>query len=138
MTEEDLYHAISFATIAHQQQKRWGGTPYIVHPVRVAMRVREHGIKYMIAALLHDVVEDNTTIPVEVVRQKFGDEIADAVTALTRYKDEEYSDYVERCSKNQIATAVKIADLQDNIRSADGQHTKHTDKYKKSLERLSS
>lgn len=87
--------ALGFAARAHADQRRKGTTtPYITHPVSVAMYLLQVGRSedVAIAGLLHDVVED-TGIGLEVIRVEFGDRVAALVAAVTEHKSE---DGVER------------------------------------------
>jgi len=77
--------ALNFAQEAHKEQFRKSGEPYIVHPVLVASIVASiTGDEAMvIAALLHDVVED-THITIEDVQRDYGDDVAHLVEGLTK------------------------------------------------------
>src|SRR5690606_36658797 len=77
--------AYQFAEEAHQSQKRASGEPYITHCVAVASILTELKVPAVIiaAALLHDTVED-TSITLEALKQKFGDEIASLVDGVTK------------------------------------------------------
>src|SRR5688572_21773059 len=80
--------AASFAARLHQGQVRKDGkTPYIAHPFRVAMTVRDvFGVDDPVAvaaALLHDVIED-TTADYDDLQREFGAEVARVVAALTK------------------------------------------------------
>ena len=80
-----LYDAIGLATKAHHSQVRKGTEiPYIVHPLAVAgLLIRSGCPEHMvIAALLHDVLED-TPVTVEEIRSHFGREVAELVMALS-------------------------------------------------------
>lgn len=64
--------------------------------------------------VLHEVVEEGRVF-LEEIRKRFGDVVADAVDAISRRPGESYMDYIVRCSLNDIALKVKIADLKDNM-----------------------
>jgi hypothetical protein len=70
-------------------------------------------IKEKIVAVLHDVVED-TPVGLDVIQRLFGDEIADAVDAISHRKGEPRSEYYARVKANPIALVVKYADIDDN------------------------
>jgi guanosine-3',5'-bis(diphosphate) 3'-pyrophosphohydrolase len=114
-------NALLLAVRAHNGQFRWNKEPYVCHPIRVAMNAVRNLVGFepsrieniKIAAILHDVVED-TPVTLEDVRAQFGDVVADAVDHLTNREGESYSDFIERCTQNQIAIRVKIGDLEDN------------------------
>ena len=70
--------AFEFAREAHMPQRRKSGEPYIIHPVNVARIVAEElelGADPVIAAFLHDVVED-TDFTIDDIRSRFGNEVA--------------------------------------------------------------
>ena len=73
--------------------------------------------KAFIVALLHDILEDTELTREDLVKNGIDDEeILDAIEAITRRKDEQYYfDFIERVSKNDIATLVKIYDLENNM-----------------------
>ncbi len=90
------------------------GTPYILHPLSVMMRM--HTIQEMIAAVLHDVVEDSDQWTLQRLKDEgFDQYIIDAVDALTKREEETYEEFIERVSDNAIAVKVKLADLEDNM-----------------------
>lgn len=80
--------AFDFANEAHKGVRRRSGEPYIIHPIEVAKIVVNDiglGYKSIVAALLHDVVED-TEYTTEDIRNLFGDKIASLVDGLTKIK----------------------------------------------------
>jgi len=81
--------ALNHARRSHQGQVRQSGEPYIFHPLRVTHLAARHwmGFPSIIAALLHDVVED-TPVTLEDVREKYGDEVAHLVDGLTKVTSE--------------------------------------------------
>ena len=105
--------ALAIALGAHQGQKDKAGAPYILHPLRVMLRMEME--LEMIAAVLHDVVED-TGLTIEDLRRVGIPEAAlAAVEHLTRREEESYEEFIERVKQNEIARKVKLADLQDNM-----------------------
>jgi GTP pyrophosphokinase len=80
--------AFDFANEAHKGVRRRSGEPYILHPIAVAKIVVSNiglGYKSIVAALLHDVVED-TSYTVDDLRSLFGDKVATLVDGLTKIK----------------------------------------------------
>jgi guanosine-3',5'-bis(diphosphate) 3'-pyrophosphohydrolase len=127
LTEPSEYlwqRAASAAARFHQGQMRKDGrTPYIAHPFRVAMTVRDvFGVDDHVAvaaALLHDVIED-TTADYDDVEQEFGADTARVVASLT--KDMRMPEAArEAAYDSQLARApwqarlVKLADVYDNV-----------------------
>ncbi|MGN0188686.1 MAG: HD domain-containing protein, partial [Candidatus Cryptobacteroides sp.] len=88
-SEMDLIQkAFDFANEAHKGVRRRSGEPYILHPIAVAKIVVSNiglGCKSIVAALLHDVVED-TDYTVDDIRNLFGNRIAILVDGLTKIK----------------------------------------------------
>lgn len=85
---EGVIKAFEFANKAHEGVRRRSGEPYILHPIAVAkVVVQEIGLGYksIVAALLHDVVED-TEYTVEDISRLFGEKIASLVDGLTKIK----------------------------------------------------
>ena len=83
-----IQRAFDFANEAHKGVRRRSGEPYILHPIAVAKIVVSNiglGCKSIIAALLHDVVED-TDYTVEDLSNLFGDKVATIVEGLTKIK----------------------------------------------------
>ena len=108
--------AITFAAQAHQDQLDKLGEPYIFHPLRVMLLVKEAGGTEVeiAAAALHDVVEDTDTA-VEELSALFNPEVASLVDALSRRDGEDYVEYVQRCvAVGPSAIKLKQADLTDN------------------------
>lgn len=85
------------------------------HVCAVAGKCR-HLRKTCVVALLHDFVEDEYAT-FEDVQQRFNlnDEQMAALNAITRREGEKYFDYIKRVKQNEMATTVKLADLQHNI-----------------------
>ena len=108
-----LEDAVSIAALAHRGQKEKAGAPYLLHPLRMMLRMKSEAA--MMAAVLHDVVED-TDWTLERLREKgFPEEVLQAVECLTHNEGESYDEFIERVRKNHIAQEVKIADLEDNM-----------------------
>lgn len=87
-----LCEAFEFARKAHEGQMRKSGAPFIGHPVAVAMIVAEElglGANPVIAAFLHDVVED-TGYTIDDIRQRFGDDVAFLVSVVTKKSTGDY------------------------------------------------
>ncbi|WP_185962968.1 RelA/SpoT family protein [Helicobacter mehlei] len=131
--------ALDLATHYHTGQKRKGGAPYITHPISVACIVAFcEGDEAMIcASLLHDVVEDTPCELLEV-REKFGEDVAnlvDALTKITEIRKEElafdpqnprlvlsaltFRKILLSAIKDPRALVVKISDRLHNISTLD-------------------
>lgn len=105
--------ALDFAYEKHAGQYDKAGKPYVEHVIRVALAVKKYGAKFVIAALLHDTVED-CGVSLATIEEIWGKEIALAVDSLSRREGEIYKDFIRRANKNSIGRIVKLADLEDN------------------------
>lgn len=116
--------AVTFAAWKHRHQIRKDGrTPYIAHPFRVAMIVRDiFGVaddEVLAAALLHDTIEDTNT-DYDEINNAFGERVAVLVAALTKNMALPESER-EASYDRQLAAApwearlIKLADVFDNI-----------------------
>ncbi len=81
----EVYRAYLFGAQAHEGQKRVSGEPYIYHPIAVARIMAEMRMdhKSIVAALLHDVIEDTPTLK-EQLAENFGDEVAELVDGVSK------------------------------------------------------
>ena len=105
--------AITIAAQAHKGQKDKAGSPYLLHPLRMMLRMNSEAT--MMAAVLHDVVEDTDWTLARLREEGFPDEVLEAVDCLTHRDGESYQEFVERVRTNRIARQVKVADLEDNM-----------------------
>jgi guanosine-3',5'-bis(diphosphate) 3'-pyrophosphohydrolase len=93
--------AYDLAEKAHEGQFRKSGEPYIMHPVAVATTLAELGMDAdaVIAALLHDVIED-TTVTKYTLRQEFGDSVADLVDGVSKLTHISFGNKIEAQAEN--------------------------------------
>lgn len=126
---QQVRRAYFYAEQAHDGQKRSSGEPYVTHPLAVATILANLHLDHqaLIAALLHDVIED-TGISKEAVARQFGDavaELVDGVSKLTQIKFESKAEaQAENFRKMVLAMAedirviiVKLADRLHNMRT---------------------
>ena len=109
----DLDTAMEIAVQAHKGQTQKNGQPYILHPLRLMLKLQTE--QEMITAVLHDVLEDSEFTFDDLKRQGCPEAILQALDCLTRRKEERYSDYILRVKNNELARKVKLVDLQDNM-----------------------
>ncbi len=102
-----IYDAVDFATSWHEGQYRKSGQPYIIHPILVASIVRHFGgdAQMVIAALLHDVLED-TPCTSEEISEKFSPEITALVEGLTKIIEIREEALVPSASKQKLITSA--------------------------------
>ena len=98
---QDVYKAYHYAFDCHIDQKRRSGEPYITHPVSVACIAANLHLDgpSIIAALLHDVVED-TPATLKEVESKFGKQVAKLVDGLSKLDKLNFNDVVEAQAEN--------------------------------------
>ena len=109
-----LERAIEIALEAHRNQKDRSNRPYILHPLHLMQQM--DGEIEMIAAVLHDVVEDSTITLDDLRGEGFATEAIDAVALLTHDKAAmSYEEYVRRIKPNPLARKIKLADLTHNM-----------------------
>ncbi|GAA0760933.1 HD domain-containing protein [Ideonella azotifigens] len=108
-----LERAIEIAAAAHAGQVDKAGQPYILHPLRVMLRVSgEHA---RMAAVLHDVVEDTDVTLARLAAEGFAPEVVAAVEALTKRPGETRMAAAARAAVDTIARSVKLADNAENM-----------------------
>ena len=124
-----IVHALDFAAWAHSEQRRKGGTrePYVNHLTEVARLVAQAtkgaDDKLIIAALLHDVLEDQAArVNYQMIKEKFGKRIARIVREVTDDKalpkPERKRLQVEHAPHlSRRARILKIADKTANLNS---------------------
>ncbi len=139
--------AIALAVSAHDGQMRQSGEEYVCHPLHVAIILVEIGMDSdaVVAALLHDVVED-TDIELTEISRRFGQDVADLVDGVTKITKMNFSTREEQQAENVrkmlLAMAkdvrvmiIKLADRLHNMRTSDGwAPQKQRDKARETLD----
>ena len=149
LTKEDrmrVRDAFQYAKAHHEGQLRKDGSPYITHPLEVAHLVAELGLDAdsIMAALLHDTIED-TDATHEEVAKRFSETVADLVEGVTKLNKVKYTSTEEKQMENLrkmlMAMAqdvrvilIKICDRVHNIRTLEFQSEKK--QREKALETL--
>ena len=126
---ERIFQAYQFSAKAHEGQQRMSGEPYIHHPLEVAHILGEMHMDHqtLMAAILHDVIEDTPTAK-EEIRKKFGKNVAelvDGVSKLTQVKFDTVEEaHAQNFRKMLMAMShdirvilVKLADRLHNMRT---------------------
>ena len=108
-----LERAIEIAAAAHAGQVDKAGQPYILHPLRVMLRVA--GAHERMVAVLHDVLEDTHVTLEQLVEEGFPGEVILAVQALTKHPGETRLQAAARAAAHPVARAVKLADNAENM-----------------------
>ncbi len=126
---EEVYRGYLFGAEAHEGQTRQTGEPYIYHPLAVARTMGEMRMdhKAIIAAILHDVMEDTATSK-ERIRHEFGAEVADLVDGVSKLTHLQFGTKAEAQAENfrkmMLAITrdirvilIKLADRLHNMRT---------------------
>ena len=134
-----LERAIVIAAEAHEGQVDKAGAPYVLHPLRMMLRLSTSD--EMIAAVLHDVVED-CGVSLEMLRAEgFSEQVLEAIDSVTRRAEESYEEFVLRAASNSIGRRVKLADLRDNsdlsrIKHPTARDYARVEKYRRAIETI--
>lgn len=128
---EEVYRAYLLGAQAHEGQSRVSGEPYISHPVAVARILSEMRMdaNSIIAAILHDVIEDTPTVK-EQLAEQFGDEVAELVDGVSKLTKIDFRTKAEAQAENfrkmMLAMVkdirviiIKLADRLHNMRTLD-------------------
>jgi len=128
---EEVYRAYLLGARAHQGQSRVSGEPYISHPVAVARILSEMRMDAdsIIAAILHDVIEDTPTLKENLV-DEFGEEVAELVDGVSKLTQIDFRSRAEAQAENfrkmMLAMVkdirviiIKLADRLHNMRTLD-------------------
>ena len=126
---KDIYRAYLFGAEAHEGQRRASGEPYISHPLQVAKVLAEMRMDHesIMAAILHDVIEDTPTAKEQLV-EEFSEEVADLVDGVSKLTQINFTTRIEAQAENYqkmlLAMArdirvilVKLADRLHNMRT---------------------
>ena len=122
-------HAFKVAKDAHSSQKRSSGEPYITHPVAVASLLADMRLDHetLMAALLHDVIED-TEIKEEELAEMFGSTVASLVEGVSKLdklqfnskeeaQAENYRKMIMAMTQDIRVILIKLADRTHNMRT---------------------
>jgi GTP pyrophosphokinase len=128
---QENYQAYLVGAEAHEGQSRVSGEPYISHPVAVARILAEMRMdsKSIIAAILHDVIEDTPTAK-EQIAEQFGEEVAELVDGVSKLTQIDFRSKAEAQAENfrkmMLAMVkdirviiIKLADRLHNMRTLD-------------------
>ena len=127
-----LYDAFTFADTAHHGQLRKSGEPYIIHPLAVAEIVADLGLDVdsVIAALLHDCIEDTSATYAEIAKE-FSPAVADLVEGVSKLTRVQYAskeeEQMENLRKMLMAMAKEIRVILSKL--ADRTHNMRTMEY---------
>ena len=105
-----LERALLLATTAHMGQVDKAGQPYILHPLRLMMRLETEEERTV--AILHDTVEDTPLTLAQLRQEGFSEAVLVALDHLTHRPEQSYEAYMERLRRNVLAVRIKRLDLE--------------------------
>ncbi|MBM7118644.1 GTP pyrophosphokinase [Archangium primigenium] len=108
-----LEDALALALEAHRGQRDKAGQVYLLHPLRVMLRLESETERMV--ALLHDVVEDSAFTLEDLRARGYPEPVLEALALLTRREGESYEAFIQRLRPHPLARRVKLADLEDNM-----------------------
>lgn len=132
LNEKRLREAHAFAVLAHKDQFRKSGEPYVTHPVAAAYNLTKLHVDEdtLVACLLHDVPED-TEYTLEDVEQGFGEKVRFLVEGITKLSKVHYRNNMEErqieslkklfihCAEDPRTILIKLADRMHNMTTLD-------------------
>lgn len=108
--------AFKLSMKAHSGQFRFDGqTPYFSHILDTVNNLDTEDEDIVIAAYLHDILEDTPTTIDDLRAEGFSEASIQAVLTLTKLEGQDYQSYLDNVKSNPIARAVKIADMTANL-----------------------
>jgi (p)ppGpp synthase/HD superfamily hydrolase len=111
---EMLAKMLLIATNAHAGQFDKGGSPYILHPLKVMHYLKTEDEELQCIALGHDVIEDTDVTYKDLREAGISERVINGIDALTKRLGETYEDYKARVYANRDAMKVKLCDLRHN------------------------
>jgi guanosine-3',5'-bis(diphosphate) 3'-pyrophosphohydrolase len=111
---EMLSKMILIATNAHDGQFDRGGTPYILHPMKVMHYLKTDDEELQCIALGHDVIEDTKVTYKDLRDAGISERVIKGIAALTKMPGQTYEEYKESVFANVDAMKVKMCDLRHN------------------------
>jgi (p)ppGpp synthase/HD superfamily hydrolase len=128
-----LGKAIAIAAEAFKDKRDKSGNPYILHCLWVMDGVKHLGEDVMIAAILHDLIEDTEWTFAQLTSEGFNDKIIGILHLLTHNKETPYDEYIKAISVSKEATEIKKKDLEhnSNITRLKGLRKKDMDRIEK-------
>jgi len=131
--------AMQIAYRAHHGQTDRSGVPYVFHPFHLAEQMETE--ETTVAALLHDVAEDTELTLDDLREMGIPERVLEALALLTHDPAVPYLEYVARLKDNEIARAVKLADLKHNsdltrLNRVGPRDLERVEKYRRAMEIL--
>lgn len=131
--------AMKICFAVHKDQTDKSGLPYVFHPFHLAEQMTDETTA--VIALLHDVIEDGEMTVEDIASFGFGEDITVPLSLLTHEDGVPYFEYIEKIKQNDVARAVKLADLAHNsdltrLDTVSPRDIERTEKYKRAVKIL--
>ena len=130
---ELLSKMILLATNAHHEQFDKGGTPYILHCMKVMHYLKTDDEELQCIALGHDIIEDTSVTYKDLVDQGFTERIINGIRCMTKQRGQTYDEYKLQVLSNVDSMRVKLSDLRHN---SDIRRIKNKDVSQKDIDRI--
>ena len=111
---QELALAIKLAAEGHLNQKDKGGSPYILHPIKVMHYLKTDDMQLMAIGVMHDLLEDTDMIAADLVLMGFSQRVISGVVLLTKTGGQTPEEYLAGIMTSLDAVKVKLADLRHN------------------------
>ena len=132
-----LKQAWELANRVHKEHKRFDGSTYMDHITGVVDILKKFGItdeNMLIAAILHDTIEDGESWVTSEIFKTFGNEIGYLVKTLSKQKGQHYREFIQPILSDRRTIIIKIADNVYNV--TDNPTSGMRRKYRESLSEL--
>lgn len=111
---QELALAIKLAAEGHLNQKDKGGSPYILHPIKVMHYLKTDDFQLMAIGVMHDLLEDTDMIAADLVLMGFSQRVIGGTVLLTKTPGQTPEDYMAGILSSYDAILVKLCDLRHN------------------------
>lgn len=124
----DYFAMARSLAVEHHGDQMYGGYPYVWHlddvvaSLKTDVLVHKDDKPTLIVGMLHDILEDCSTITKDVIARLFNQDIADDVVALTKVRGETPDDYLQRVCSRRRSWLVKVHDTLCNLKESVRNH----------------
>lgn len=105
---------LGWVATAHAGQLDKAGQPYVLHAIRVMLKLNSQDEELQCIALGHDLLEDTWVTEAHLRSDGFSERVIDGIVGLTKVKGQSYEDYQQQVLASKDRMLVKLADLSDN------------------------
>ena len=140
--KENIHKALTIMKASHKNQFRDEWLPYYIHPLKIAFDIIRDWWSYeeVICWLLHDVIEDDKDIDIDMLNETFWKNIIDNIIILSKkeltWNNIKQDEYIKNLEKNQTTINIKWYDRINNISSTYFSTPEKREKYIKETEKF--